>query len=381
MTESVFVLDIGTTSLKAGLISAEGEVVFIFRKKYLNPYALDVSKFWLSAFEFAFQKAKKFSKKRDIQIKAICISGNGPTIVDSSGRTLLWNGNNIPHDLKEQSESELEKINWQLKEKNIHSLFIPRILLFKELYPKNYTNSSYIFSGPEYLIYKLTANAITILPEKRYLSAYWDQALLKSLDLDIEKFPAYINTGDLAGYFKGIPVFAGGPDFIVALIGTNTLSPGKICDRSGSSEGINFCVSKEIHSLGIRTLPSVIPDLWNCSVLIPNSSKLKENDRLTKLKEGLQLLQKISKENDFDFPLQMKVTGGQTKNTMWMQKKASFLEMNLEVCDCQDSELLGDACIAFKGLGKYESLSEAAENISKSQQIYNFQSKKNLCKD
>ena len=140
-------------------------------------------------------------------------------------------------------------------------------------------------------------------------------------------------------------------------------------------------MSKEIHSLGIRTLPSVIPDLWNCSVLIPNSSKLKENDRLTKLKEGLQLLQKISKENDFDFPLQMKVTGGQTKNTMWMQKKASFLEMNLEVCDCQDSELLGDACIAFKGLGKYESLSEAAENISKSQQIYNFQSKKNLCKD
>ena len=44
MTESVFVLDIGTTSLKAGLISADGEVVFIFRKKYLNPYAFDVSK-------------------------------------------------------------------------------------------------------------------------------------------------------------------------------------------------------------------------------------------------------------------------------------------------------------------------------------------------
>ncbi|MCR4741730.1 MAG: hypothetical protein K5866_02500 [Treponema sp.] len=381
MTESVFVLDIGTTSLKAGLVSADGEVVFIFRKKYFAPLSLDVSKYWLSAFDLAFQKAKKFSKKRDIQIKAICISGNGPTIVDCRGKTLLWNGSNIPLELKEKARLELEKINLQLKEKNIHSLFLPRILLFKEVYKNSFDKSSYIFSGPEYLIYKLTGQALTILPEKRYQAAYWDSALLDSLGLAAEKFPAFVNTASLSGYFKGLPVFAGGPDFIVALIGTNTLSPGKICDRSGSSEGINLCVNKEIHRDGLRTLPSLIPDLWNCSVLIPNSSKLRENERLGKLKEGLKLLQELSKENDFEFPLKMKVTGGQTKNSFWMQKKATFLEMELEVCDCPDSELLGDACIAWMGLGKYQSLGQAAQVISKVERSYKAQTEKNLLKD
>ena len=36
---------------------------------------------------------------------------------------------------------------------------------------------------------------------------------------------------------SGIPVYCGGPDFVAALIGTDTLQKGAICDRCGSSEG------------------------------------------------------------------------------------------------------------------------------------------------
>lgn len=39
----------------------------------------------------------------------------------------------------------------------------------------------------------------------------------------------------------GIPVIGGGPDFVLTLLGTATVRPGRICDRSGTSDGINLC--------------------------------------------------------------------------------------------------------------------------------------------
>jgi len=362
MIDTVLTVDIGTTSLKAGLVTADGEVVFICRKKYSDSLSITVAKQWEVAFNSAFDAASAFARKKGYEIKGIGISGNGPTIVSENGVTYLWNGKNgADVELSDDEKTALGKIR---------SLFMPRILMFKHLYEKEFEESKYIFSGPEYLIYKLTGQAITILPEARYESAYWNNEVLSDFGLNPENFPKFVPTASFCGNWKDLPVYAGGPDFIVALIGTNTLEAGKICDRSGSSEGINYCVNRPIFESGIRTLPSVIPDLWNCSVLIPDSSKLSKENRIKKLIEAIKLLKKISGKYHLDFPTEMKVTGGQTKNHFWMKEKSLFLKMNLLVCSCSDSELLGDASVAWFGLGKYKSLQEAAENIVRIKKEY-----------
>lgn len=365
MIDTVLSVDIGTTSLKAGLITADGEVVFIYRKKYHNSQSKYVATQWVTVFEAAFEKAITFCQKNNTQIKAIGISGNGPTIVDSNGLTLLWNGINI----EKGQEKNLNDENQSKLNRN-PSLFLPRILLFKQLYPEEFEVAENIFSGPEYLINKLTGQKITILPESRYERAYWNEQLLEGTGIPAEKLPPFISTASHCGDWKNIPVYAGGPDFIVALIGTNTLETGKICDRSGSSEGINFCIEKQIFEQGIRTLPSVIPGLWNCSVLIPESSKLSNETRIKKVKAAVQLLRKIAKKYHLEFPSEMKVTGGQTKDKIWMKEKSTVLDMKLLVCSCSDSELLGDASVAWFGLGKYVSLQEAAKNIVKIEREY-----------
>lgn len=343
MTENVLSVDIGTTSLKAGLFTAEGEVVSFCSIPYSAPENRYVAEGWIWALKGALSKLSTESKMDAASIKAIVISGNGPTLVADSGLTLRWNENVLPYDGE--------------------SLFMPRIIAFKDLFPYDFDDTMKLFSGPEYLICKLTNHALTILPEDRYISAYWTSDELEGNKIPVEKMPAFVKTGSYCGGITeeaaeflelkaDTPVFAGGPDFIVALVGTDTLEEGKLCDRCGSSEGLNLCVSKKIVADGIRTLPSVVPGLWNISVLIPNSAKLSEDDRLEKIAEGLSLLKKVAEENGQKFPSEMTVTGGQSEDAEYLKKKSEKLGMKLITLSCPHAELLGDAKIGWDGLKK-----------------------------
>lgn len=329
MIETVLAVDIGTTSLKAGLITAAGEVVSFSTIPFLESDSNKIADEWVFTFDSVLEK---FLNHPDIKIKGIAISGNGPTIVSENGVTLRWNEDN--------SQSVSTK-----------SIFIPRILLFKKRFSEEYKKSKWIFSGPEYLIWKLTGRAVTILPEERYLSAYWTDKDLSDFDIEKEKLPEFVKLGFNCGSTKnGIPVFGIGPDFIAGLIGTDVIENGKICDRCGSSEGINFCIDKEIYAEGIRTLPSIKKGLWNISVLIPESGNLPEDIRLEKVKNAVDRLKNISKLYNLDFPAEMIVTGGQAKNDEYLQKKSELLNMKLKIANCRDAELLGDAKIGWENI-------------------------------
>jgi sugar (pentulose or hexulose) kinase len=399
MPDTVLCVDIGTTSLKAGLFTADGEAVFLCRKSFPSPDDRFVAKQWLEALKHCLQKIK-MSEDEKIKasiIKGICVSGAGPTVVLQNGLTVRWN---------EPVSPEL-KIPENLK----RSLFIPKILTAKTSFPDDFEKSDFIFSGPEYLIYELTGKAVTILPEARFEEAYWNDEAALTCGVGLGKLPGFCAPGTLAGELSqaasqklqlaaGIPVFCGAPDFVVALIGTNTLQPGRLCDRAGSSEGFNFCTDRQFFTPTTRTLPSVISGLWNVSVLSEESGRIfveykhrLEKERgyiieypglvdaalknpeseggkiicqiLEQVKASVEKLKDTLTENGIAFPASMCVTGGQAKNDLWMQKKADTLGMTLEICNCADSELTGDACAAWFGLGVYGSLQDAANHIVK----------------
>ena len=376
MIETVLAVDIGTTSLKAALVTASGDVVAFNKSSFAAPQNRFVAEAWLWALKGSVDKIfKTIGKSGDedkadkadgetYSIAALSISGNGPTIVSDTGFTLRWN---------EEVEKLIMSDEGFIATK---SLFLPKIAAFKLLFPDEFDRTDFIYSGPEYLINKITGSAITVLPEERFLSAYWSTDELDELKISQGKLPPYIKPGDRcgviadeAGEFLGIksgtPVFSCGPDFVAALIGTNTLSAGKLCDRSGSSEGFNFCTDKPVAAEGIRTLPSVIPGLWNASVIIPKSSSLEEDARLAAVKEAVDQLKNGLAANGIDFPAEITVTGGQTKDKGYMKRKEQLLGLKLNVCECSDSELIGDACTAWYGLGKFNSLQEAAAALVK----------------
>lgn len=400
MEQTVLAVDIGTSSLKAAFVSEKGKVSAFSRRPFLLCNTEHASKEWLPAFQNALQDL--ISQSPEIRPSGICVSGNGPTLVAQSGETLLWN----------------EKVV-QLKSS---SLFIPRLLAFKDKFPDVWKKSELVFSGPEYFLWLLTGEPCTILPEKRFESAYWNKQLLLESGFsadEINKLPSFKEPSHkLAGLSRkassflgaeefgikeGLPVFCGAPDFISALVGTVTVKPGILCDRAGSSEGLNFCTAVPLEGEKIRTLPSVVPELWNASVLLPDSGskfdsfKLKIERELgsqieysvlvqeiigsdgtnasldqgkylmiqtaLNLKDAIGILKDAAAKKEIPFPDEMCVAGGQAKSALWNQMKADITGMKISVPSCPDAELLGDAAFAFTALKVFPSLTSASESL------------------
>ena len=408
MEQTVLAVDIGTSSLKAAFVSEKGKISAFSRRPFFLCNTEHASKEWLPAFQNALQDL--VSQSPEIRPSGICVSGNGPTLVAQSGETLLCN----------------EKVV-QLKSS---SLFIPRLLAFKDKFSDVWKKSGLVYSGPEYFLWLLTGESCTILPEKRFESAYWNKQLLLESGFsndEINKLPSFTEPSHKVaglsrkassflgveefGIKEGLPVFCGSPDFISALIGTATVKPGILCDRAGSSEGINFCTAVPLEGEKIRTLPSVVPELWNASVLLPDSGskfdsfKLKIERELGKqieysvlvqeiiesdgtnasldqgkylmiqtalnLKDAIGILKDAAAKKGVPFPDEMRVAGGQAKSALWNQMKADITGMKISVPSCPDAELLGDAAFAFTALKVFSSLTCASESLfSKAETFY-----------
>ncbi|MDR1862728.1 MAG: sugar kinase, partial [Treponema sp.] len=236
MTGFILSVDIGSSSLKAALIDREGRLKAFTRVVYAPPAGSPVlCSHWERAFALALEE---LAARSGAVPEAVCISGNGPTLVPvSSG------GDPMP------------PLHWydglSLSPPGASSLFLPGAAWLKENEPEQYERTAAFFSPFEWLSHSLGAEAVTVLPSADYESFYWNREELGLFGLEAEKFLPFAKTGSLIGRVsaegadrfrglpRGIPVIAGGPDFITAIIGLNALKPGSVCDRAGTSEGIN----------------------------------------------------------------------------------------------------------------------------------------------
>lgn len=369
--ETILCVDIGTTSLKTALISDDSKIEAFSKQIFSSSNKNKIADEWISSLKTAICDLK--NQNQNAKIKAVCVSGNGPSIVitnkqlemENENFTLLWN-ENLPFNTSIST----------------NSIFLPRFLMLKENFPNIWESAATIFSGVEYLIYRLTKNKMTILPEQRFLRAYWTNEELKKIgfsESDIKKIPLFVKMGAFAGNTLNdwglgeIPVFCGAPDFVVALLGTGTVRSGVLCDRAGSSEGINFCTSKPIFSEKIRTLPSVVEGLWNASFLIPNSGFRKDKNPESLLNDftnAIEILRKSAIENGETFPNEITMTGGQCLDGDFIQKKANATNLKINIPFCTDAELIGDFILAKIGLGDFENLNEACSVLCKNQKTF-----------
>ena len=170
------------------------------------------------------------------------------------------------------------------------------------------------------------------------------------------------NNASLLGLPSGLPVFDSGPDFIAALVGTAALFPGRLCDRAGSSEGLNLCSPKFFEAPGLRVMPSPAKDFWNVSYLIsdPGSSQKEKLDNFTK---AFNALKEAAAANGVPFGGRVVVTGGQARDKELLLAKEAAVGATITTAQIPDAELLGDAAAAFFRLGTYSSLEEAASKI------------------
>ncbi|MDR2518337.1 MAG: FGGY-family carbohydrate kinase [Spirochaetaceae bacterium] len=427
MKAAALCADIGTSSLKAALIDFEGRELAFDRQAYGAGTSCGKTVSagdWESAFEQAVRRL--LSRSGAPAPRSVCLSGNGPTLVPVTGgrKALLpryW------YDRPARMPSGT-------------SFFLPQALALLQERPKDYKQCEMLFSAPEWLSFQLGAEPVTALPAPAFAPYYWDPEQCAAAGLDMKKFPPFAPMGSRIGRVssgaaarfglpEGIPIVAGGPDFITALLGAGALEAGMVCDRAGTSEGINLCSpAPAAAGRGLRVLPHLSEGLWNIGAVIPCSGGIFEWYRNLTGQENRPyediLHDIISSDNKVSDPCsgvffnpppsgaaldvhcigisdkaklgggvlealgftvrkalnlleqqgfaitEMRVSGGQGKNSRWNQLKADITGCALLIPETVDGELAGDAALAALDAGEASSLKQAAERMVRIKQRF-----------
>jgi len=426
----ILAVDIGTTAMKGGLVTSEGELVAYHRVTYWEKTRQDYHswdpKVWVEALREIVASVGGYQR-----ISAVAISGHGPTVipVDAEGRVLfyalLW----------------MDKRN--LRQEGTKSFFLPKIAWFRQHQPELYEKTKWFLSCPEYLNYFLTGEALTVTPSQEFVPYIWQGDDWKAYGLDPEKLPPFVKMGGLVGAVTaqasrfigipaGVPVVAAGSDFLVALVGAGAVVPGRTCDRAGTSEGINHCALAPVADKRLRTLPHAVEGLYNISGILSSTGRLFEwLRRITGQSERSyrEILQEIEnlpldrsrpyffpsfeRNGDFEFaqggflelhpdhtredmgravvesiafgirrvlealeesgcPVdEMRVTGGQARNVIWNQLKADITGKRILVPEIEDAELLGSAACALVYQKEFLGLREASDELVKVRAVFN----------
>jgi xylulokinase len=281
----ILTVDIGTTRVKAALFDPEGRcaglaAVELEESTANSSHEVD-ARLWLRALSDI--SSRLLSGVAGRQLRAIVVSGNGPTIlpVDARGEPLAGAITWLDRRAQKEAEEASEALNYPLDA----AFNLPKVLWLRRHSPHVYASSRFFVSCPEFVIGHLTGEWTTCLPNEGYTRIIWDRAALESLSLDTEKFPPFAGIGEIVGRVRakaadefglpqGMPVVMGGPDFIASLLGTATVRPGRTCDKGGTSEGINLCSEKDTGDAGaLLVMPHVVRPYFNVSGVISTSGK------------------------------------------------------------------------------------------------------------
>jgi sugar (pentulose or hexulose) kinase len=418
----ILCVDIGTSSLKAALVDSGGRELAYARSAYGGGEVRAGD--WEKALGLVVGELAGPGKNR--RPDGICVSGNGPTMVsvDAGGeslRVLPWReaGGDPPVRGGVPGPS-----GDPLAYRDGASFFLPRIARFMAEEPEGYGKTALFLSSQEWLSFRLGAEAVTVLPQDAYIPYYWEEDQVRRRGIDMKKFPPYVKMGSIIGKVSreasarfpggfirpGVPLAAGPPDFIAALIGTGALEPGEVCDRGGTSEGINLCAASPPPAAeGFRALPHAREGCWNLGAVIPSSGKLFEDYRRETGQEGrpyAELLAELIPRRPGDekglpertlqgrkvlrtmaaqvrtavegfarlgFVIRrMRLSGGQSKTGLWNQFKADLTGLTLMAGDIRDGELAGDAVLgllALEGLG-LEAMPRKAKELVRFSGVY-----------
>ncbi|MGC8717765.1 MAG: xylulokinase [bacterium] len=261
-------IDIGTTSIKVGLINEKGGLVSLSIQEYSlktssnNRVESYADTYWNSC-KAGIRDVLEKSSVSSASIVAIGLSSQGETLVclDKEGKVLrnviVW----LDSRAVEESEIIGREIPIELWYRTtglseVSPMWpICKILWIKRNEPDIFGKTSKFLVLKDYLIWKLTGEFVTdpsVSSSTGYLSIvkrdWWDDAL-NILGIGHEKLPSIMESHTLIGRINlevskelglpsGIPVINGGMDQMVGALGAGNIKPGIITETTGTALAI-----------------------------------------------------------------------------------------------------------------------------------------------
>jgi len=262
---NILAIDLGTQSVRAAVVSIQGEIKGIeqIKQDVDGPYpgwAQQNPNLWWEMAASMIRNVLKNTNTPPDSIAAICSCGQmiGPTGIDDNGTvttgwTQLW--------CDKRCEDQCEFIRDRFGEARLSQITANpptvgagalKVRWLKEHLKEIYDKTRFFLPPKDFINYKLTGVAATDFSEAS-ATFLWDasrdtysEEMADILGLDLSKFPPVAKSYEVIGTITeaaaretalapGIPVMAGGGDFLVSLLCLGMTGDGDTVEMSGTS--------------------------------------------------------------------------------------------------------------------------------------------------
>ena len=258
-------LDIGTSGVKALLVSSEGKIISSKTVSYplKTPHSgwAEQSPYdWWEATVKVISKTISNIHINSSEIKGISLSGQMHSSVFLNEKmevirpAILWSDTRTSEQCKEiyTKVGGLNQLIHYVSNPALEGFTAPKILWLKENEPENYQKVKYILLPKDYIRYRLTGELFTEVSDAAgtllfdVIKKRWSTSLLEKLEIKQDLLPPVLNSFDLAGRitkpiaektglkFK-TPVVAGGADNACGAVGSGIIEEGRVMVSIGSS--------------------------------------------------------------------------------------------------------------------------------------------------
>jgi len=264
-------IDIGTTSVKAGLFDAKGKSYGVVLRDYqlqtpaVDYVELDATTYWAATLEVVSSLLDNSGISLN-EIVGIGVSSQGETIipVDGNGNPLnpaiIWLDNRAQAEAR-LLEDKLGKVAYQHTGIPAINPTWPacKIAWLKNNLPEIYEASKKFLLVQDFIVYQLTGKFVTegsISCTTLYydiVKNIWWQEALDAIGLSATKLPDILMPGAVAGTLRksaaeaiglpaGIPVVMGGMDQSAGAVGAGNIFPAIISETTGGALTIQATV-------------------------------------------------------------------------------------------------------------------------------------------
>lgn len=258
-------LDIGTSGVKALLLSKNGEVISTATESYpldtpKSGWAEQNPKDWWKAVVKVINKMINENNVDPNDIAGLSLSGqmHSSVFLDENMEVIrpaiLWSDTRTEQQCKEilNKAGGLENLIKKVSNPALEGFTAPKILWLKQNEPKNYKKVNYVLMPKDYIRYKLTGNINTEVSDAAGTLLFdvkkkeWSKELANLLDIETNILPPVIESVEIAGKInkstsqisklkEGIPVVAGGADNACGAVGSGIIKEGRVMVSIGSS--------------------------------------------------------------------------------------------------------------------------------------------------
>ena len=283
MEKTILGIDIGTTSIKAVLVSSNGTLVDEVNAPHdliseNLGWAEEDANIWWDHTISVVRQLKERNRELFDRVECIGVTGMVPAIV-----LLDENGEPIRNTIQQndaRAVKQIEELTEKLDQEKLFELtggytnqqhVLPRMLWVKENEPEVFAKVRSVMGSYDYIVYKLTGvrsiemnwaveSGIFDIRRQEWLT---DQ--MKQFDFDPAWFPEVnasmkivgevsAKTAGLTGLRQGVPVIAGSADHVASTLSAGIIKEGDLLIKFGGAGDILYCTEE------IKTCPKLFFD-------------------------------------------------------------------------------------------------------------------------